>query len=148
MKRTGVLTTDRRPEHAGYSRIRCYGKSMDFLFASGDHLVVDPDAKRDFGKIKAGDIVAYLDWADAPIVSVHRVILKLRTKNGGTKFLTKGDGNLWFDPLVNGGQIIGKVVGIMRDPAAPVAIDSKLGYAAGIFIFVYSYFAVLAARVC
>ena len=120
---------------------------MVHLFASGDSLAVDSEARLDPGKIRPGDIVAYLDWAGAPSVSVHRVIFRFRTKDGGWKFLTKGDGNLWFDPLVDAAQITGKVTGLFRG-GRPVAIDSGPCYWAGIFIACYSLFAAAATRVC
>ncbi len=121
---------------------------MDFFFASGDHLLIDPEAKADPESVNPGDIIAYLDWADAPMVSVHRVFLRFRAKDGSRRFLTKGDGNLWFDPPVGGGQVIGKVVGLERAGLAPLFLKSGPGFRAGLLIAAYSYFAVLAVRSC
>ncbi|OGR41452.1 MAG: hypothetical protein A2X35_10615 [Elusimicrobia bacterium GWA2_61_42] len=121
---------------------------MDFFFASGDSLVLDSEAKNTPEKIKAGDIIAYLDWADAPLVSVHRVMLRFTGKDGGARFLTKGDGNLWFDPPVSAGQVLGKVVEIRRPGLEPLGIDLGPGRGAGLLIAGYSYFAVLAVRAC
>jgi hypothetical protein len=126
--------------------VRCYGASMDFFFASGDLLSVDTGAKADPGGIRPGDIIAYLDWADAPLVSVHRVMFSFRF-GGGLRFLTKGDGNLWFDPPVSAAQLVGKVTGISRGGKI-FSIASGAGRASGLAVAAYSYFAALLSLAC
>jgi signal peptidase I len=126
--------------------VRCYGGSMDFFFASGDLLSVDTGAKADPESIKPGDIIAYLDWADAPLVSVHRVIILLGSQED-LRFLTKGDGNLWFDPPVSVAQLVGKVTGVSRGGQS-FHIGSGTGRSAGLAIAAYSYFAALLSLAC
>ncbi len=121
---------------------------MDYFLASGDFLIVDHDARQDCAGIRTGDIIAYMDWAGAPLVSVHRVLFRFRTRAGAWKFLTKGDANLWFDPVVDGVQVLGKAVWVLRGPRAPFFVDSGPGRAAGIFTAIYSFFAVLLLRAC
>ncbi len=114
--------------------VRCYGGSMDFFFASGDTLLVDTAARADPSLVRPGDIVAYLDWAEAPVVSVHRVIARY----GGPEpvFFTKGDGNLWFDPPVRASQLVGRVTAVKRGGSFVA-----LGEGSGLRLAVFSWFA-------
>ncbi|MCM2266888.1 MAG: right-handed parallel beta-helix repeat-containing protein, partial [Elusimicrobiales bacterium] len=115
---------------------------MDFYLRSGDRLVIDSAARGDPDSVRPGDIVAYLDWADSPLVSVHRVLWKFRGADGSLRFRTKGDGNLWFDQAIGGAQVLGRVSGVKRS-GLPGFEPGRLG---GLFAAAYSYAAVLLLR--
>jgi hypothetical protein len=121
---------------------------MNFFLTSGDQLLVDTAARTAPENIRPGDIIAFLDWAGAPVVSVHRVFFRYRAGDGSRRFLTKGDGNLWFDASVGTDQIVGKVAALELAGRSPLKLDSGPGFRAGLLIAAYSYFAVLGVRVC
>jgi hypothetical protein len=92
---------------SGAVRLRAAGWSMLPAVWPGDTLVVEPTAASD---VSAGEIVVF---SCASRFVAHRVIAN-RQASENSKIQTRGDAMLQPDPPVSGGELVGKVVLILR----------------------------------
>lgn len=98
-------------ESGKISRIKFVGQSMEPKIKSMDVLFVD----HKIDEIKTGDIVVFRHQHCNKLVA-HRVI-KIYSKDGNRRFLTKGDAPGGLDNSIGEDQLIGKVVWIERQGA-------------------------------
>ena len=110
------------PELYLKNRLPLAGESMEFMFRSGDGLVVDRVSREG---LSPGDVAVFVGKDEASPVLAHRVWLKRRV-NGRDHYLTKGDFHLVPDGFVADSGLIGRVRGFERDghrydlPSGPV----------------------------
>ena len=93
------------------------GSSMSPFLQDSDVITIHPIA---FEEIKVGDIIAYKGNADDRVLTLHRVVKRIKGA-----VVTKGDGNRHGDFPVYPKQIFGKICrierkGKTRDLDAPV----------------------------
>lgn len=113
---------------------------MEYFLRTGDILHVDVSVRRGTG-IKTGDIVAFFEWAGAPVISAHRVWWKTSPGCGICRLITKGDANLRFDRPVELSQVIGRVASVSRGGGATVSLKGAAAAAAGIFLMIHGVLA-------
>jgi signal peptidase I len=90
-------------------RVKVTGRSMRPFLKGGEFLTI---RRMPCSSLKRGDLILYRDKNDLPVL--HRVIQKTKEDDGTFRFLTKGDGLMAFDEEINGGGVLGKVMGIER----------------------------------
>jgi hypothetical protein len=88
--------------------LRVLGESMIPTLPAGSVVCVDfaPEEPR------RGDLLVF---RQAGYLAVHRLIGRVRLKDGRSSFRTRGDGLLAFDPPVERGCVLGRAVAIRRD---------------------------------
>lgn len=90
-------------------RLRVTGRSMVPYLADDDLVTIEPLAA---ASIRTGDLV-YTQQPGLPPL-LHRVIDRVRGKDGGWTVLTKGDALVTRDPAVHADFVAGRVVSILR----------------------------------
>lgn len=90
-------------------KIRVTGKSMEPSVRGGDVLYIK---RADYNSLCAGDIIFFKDRYEQPVI--HRIIRKIKDASGIYKFQTKGDSSIYYDDIIDGNMIIGKVYRIEK----------------------------------
>jgi hypothetical protein len=95
----------------GRVHLRAAGRSMLPAIAPGDILDIEYAAPE---RIQVGDIILY--DAGGRLLA-HRVVTKIVDREA-VRLVARGDSHWWADPSIDASKVIGRVVGIARDPAS------------------------------
>ncbi|NLO90899.1 MAG: hypothetical protein GX410_02740 [Elusimicrobia bacterium] len=125
--------------NAEFKSVVSLGPSMEYLFRGGDLLLVDEAAKANPSRIVPGDVIVFLGGSAKPEIAAHRVWLRW-----GDVFITKGDGNWWFDAPVRRQQLLGLAALASREGVGAVELCTAKARAAGFFFAFISFLAKLA----
>ena len=95
----------------GRVQLRASGCSMLPAIEPGDLLDVEYSAP---DRVQVGDIILY--DAGGRLLA-HRVVTKIVDRET-VRLVARGDSHWWADPSIDASKVIGRVVGISRDPSA------------------------------
>lgn len=97
----------------GRTVVAVQGRSMYPVLRHGTRVEVQPVA---FDELRVGDLVVF---SNGRTLICHRLIRKTRRL-----CYLKGDTNLWTDPPVVWGQVLGRVTRVIRDDLHILTIDA------------------------